>query len=145
MPVGSTNPGPAIENTINTQSPPGFYKLIQTIAVAITPVSVATVTVAEQSYGANGASFATAATGILAGDVILAINPPSITAGTGIAGFRVDTAVNDKFYIDWVNPTAGSLTPASGTYLITVARMIQSITTTPGTFSTLPSSIVTTS
>jgi hypothetical protein len=145
MPVGSTNPGPAIENTINTQSPPSFYRLVQTIAVAITPVSVATITVAEQSYGANGASFATAATGILAGDIILSISPPSITAGVGIAGWRVDTATNDKFYVDWVNPTAGSLTPPSGTYLITVARLIQSITTTPGTFSTLPAAIVTTS
>lgn len=145
MPVGSTNPGPAVESTVNTQTPRGFVQFIQTIAVAITPVAVATVTVAEQSYGANGASFATAATGILAGDIILAVNPPSITAGTGIAGFRVDTATNDKFYIDWVNPTAGSLTPAAGTYLITVARLVQSVTTTPGTLSTLPNAIVTTS
>lgn len=145
MPVGSTNPGPAIEQTVNTQSPRGFYQFIQTIAVSLTPVAVGAATVAEQSYGANGVSFVSAATGLLAGDIVLNVSPPSITAGVGIAGARVDTATADKFYIDWVNPTAGSLTPPAGTYLITVARLIQSITTTPGTLSTLPASIVTTS
>ncbi len=145
MPVGSTNPGPAVESTVNTQSPRGFVQFTQTIGVSLTPVAVATITVAEQSYGANGVSFVSAATGILAGDIITAISPPSITAGVGIAGWRVDPAVNDKFYIDWVNPTAGSLTPAAGVYLITVSRLIQSVTTTPGTLSTLPSAIVTTS
>jgi hypothetical protein len=139
------NPGPASQVTVNTESPRGFFQFIETIAVALTPVSVATITVAEQSYGANGASYVSAATGILAGDVILAISPPSITAGVGIAAWRVDTATNDKFYVSWVNPTAGSLTPASGTYLITVARYIASVTTAPGTFSSLPASVVTAS
>jgi hypothetical protein len=106
----------------------------------MTPAATATITVAEQSFGLNGTA-ATAATGILAGDVIMAINPPSTVAGVGISQFRVDTATNDKFYVSFVNPTAGSLTMASGTYLITVARFIPSVSVTPGTFSTLPSSI----
>jgi len=145
MPVGSTNPGPAIENTVNTQSPRGFYQFIQTISIAITPVAVATITVAEQSFGANGASFATAATGILPGDVILGVSPPSTVAGVGISQYRVDTATADKFYISFVNPTAGSLTPPSGQYLITVGRYVQSVSTTPGTLSSLPAAVVTTS
>jgi hypothetical protein len=135
------NPGPATVQTVNTQPPRSAEQFVQTIAVAITPVAVATITTAEQSFGLNGVSFATAATGIQAGDVILAINPPSLVAGVTLASFRVDTAVNDKFYVTFVNPTAGSVTPASGTYLITVARFNQSTSTTPGTFSTLPAAI----
>lgn len=135
------NPGPASQVTTNVQLPAGYSRLIETIAVSMTPLSVATITVAEQSFGSAGVSQVTAATGILAGDVILAISPPSVGTAVGIASWRVDTAVNDKFYVAWVNPTAGALVPSAGTYLITVARFSQSISTTPGTFSTLPSTV----
>jgi len=135
------NPGPATIVTVNTQSPYSTERTIQTIAVSMTPVAVATITTAEQSFGSNGVSQATAATGILAGDVILAVNPPSMTAGVGISGFRVDTATNDKYYVQFVNPTAGSVTPPSGTWLITVARYSSSVSTTPGTLSSLPSTV----
>lgn len=136
-----SNPGPANTATVNTESPRSTHSTIQTIAVSLTPALVATVTAPEQSFGLNGVTFVTAATGILAGDVILNISPPSVTAGVGIVGSRVDVAVNDKFYIQFANPTAGGLTPPSGTYLITVARFIQSATTTPGTLSSIPASV----
>lgn len=136
------NPGPASVATVNTQSPRATLQFIQTIAVSMTPLSVATITVAEQSFGLNGVSQATAATGILAGDVIVGISPPATVAGVGISQFRVDTSVNDKFYVSWVNPTAGSLTPTSGIYLITVMRYSASGGgATPGTLSSLPSAI----
>ena len=135
------NPGPATATSVNTQLPRALAQFVQTIAVSITPVATATITVAEQSFGLNGASFATAATGILPGDVILAISPPSTVAGVGISQFRVDTSVVDKFYVSFVNPTAGSLTMPSGVYLITVARYVQSVSTTPGTLSSLPTSL----
>lgn len=135
------NLGPASTTTVNTQIPYSTERTVQTIAVSMTPLSVATITVAEQSFGANGVSQVTAATGILAGDVILAISPPSVGTAVGVASFRVDTAVNDKFYVAWVNPTAGALVPSAGTYLITVARYSQSVSTTPGTLSTLPSTV----
>lgn len=135
------NPGPATIQTTNTQSPRSAEQFIQTIAVSMTPLAVATITTAEQSFGSSGVSQVTAATGILAGDVILAINPPSLTAGVGISGFRVDTAVNDKFYVQFVNPTAGSVTPPTGTWLITVARFNTSTSATPGTFSSLPATV----
>jgi hypothetical protein len=135
------NPGPATVSTVNTQSPYSTERTIQTIAVSMTPLAVATITTAEQSFGSNGVSQATAVTGILAGDVILAVNPPSMTAGVGISGFRVDTAVNDKYYVQFVNPTAGSVTPPSGTWLITVARYNQSTSVTPGTLSSLPATV----
>ena len=135
------NQGPATVNTVNTQSPYSTERTIQTIAVSMTPLIVATITTAEQSFGLNGVSQATAATGILAGDVILAINPPSTVAGVSLASFRVDTAVNDKFYVTFVNPTAAGVTPASGTYLVTVARYNQSTSVTPGTLSSLPATV----
>lgn len=120
--IDGTNPGPAGISTINTQSPFSTLQRVETIAVALTPVATATITVAEQSFGLNGVSFVSLATGIKAGDVILGVSPPSTVAGVGISQFRNDAAVNDKFYISFVNPTAGSLTMPSGTYLITVAR-----------------------
>src|SRR4051812_7992474 len=109
------NPGPVTVQTVNTQSPRAFGQFVQTIAVSLTPVAVATITTAEQSFGSSGVTQVTAATGILAGDVILAVNSPSLVAGVALANARVDVAVNDKFYLTFVNPTAGSVTPASGT------------------------------
>jgi hypothetical protein len=135
------NPGPASQVTVNTQIPYSTERFVQTIGVSMTPVSVATITTAEQSFGSNGVTQVTAATGILAGDVIVAVNPPSMTAGVGISGFRVDTAVNDKFYVQFVNPTAGGVIPPTGVWLITVARYSQSVSTTPGTLSTLPTTV----
>lgn len=135
------NPGPASVTTVNTQIPYSTETFVQTIAVSLTPLSVATITTAEQSFGLNGVSQVTAATGIKAGDVILAINSPSLVAGVAIANFRVDLTTDDKFFITFVNPTAGSVTPVSGTYLITVMRLNASNRGTPGTLSTMPNII----
>lgn len=143
--MGSTNLGPAIESTVNTESPRGFFQFIETISVAITPVALAASTATEQSFGLNGASFATAATGILPGDVILGVSAPSTTAGVVVGNARVDTAVADKFYITFGNCTAGTPTPPAGQYLLTVGRYIQSVSTTPGTLTSLPAAVVTAS
>ena len=139
------NPGPASQVTVNTESPRGFVQFIQTLSIAMTPVALAASTATEQSFGSNGVSFVTAATGILAGDVITSVSAPSAVAGVVIGGWRVDTAVNDKFYVTFGNCTAGTPTPASGQYLVTVSRLIQSVTTTPGTLTTLPAAVVTAS
>lgn len=136
-----TNPGPAIAQSANTQSPRGDFQFIQVIGVNMTPVGVSANTSAEQSFGSAGASQATAATGILPGDVLLSVSPPSLTAGTGIVGYRVDTSTADKFYVEFSNMTSGSLTPASGVWLVVVGRLNSSTTTTPGTLSTLPASL----
>ncbi len=120
------NPGPSTTTTVNTQSPYSTELTVQTIAVTMTPVSVATITTAEQSFGLNGVTQVTAATGILPGDVILGVSAPSHVAGVVAANWRVDVAVADKFYITFVNPTAGGVVPASGVYLVTVARFSQS-------------------
>lgn len=136
-----SNPGPAVVQTANTQSPRGQFTFIQTIAVNMTPLAVAANTSAEQSFGSSGASQATAATGILPGDVILNVGAPSLTAGLGIVEYRVDTSTLDKFYVAWQNSTAGSLTPPSGYYLVTVGRFNPSTSVTPATLSTLPSAL----
>jgi hypothetical protein len=44
-------------------------------------------------------------------------------AGVTLASFRADATTNDKFYITFTNPTAGSVTPASGVYTVTVMRL----------------------
>jgi hypothetical protein len=135
------NLGPSNAVTVNTQSPRSTVVTIQTIGVSLTPLSVATITTAEQSFGANGVSQVTAATGILAGDVILAVSSPGLQAGVALCNWRVDVAVNDKFYLTFANPTAGGVVPLTGVYLITVARFSQSVTTTPGTLSSLPTAV----
>lgn len=136
----SVNPGPAVETTVNTVPPRSTLATIQTIATSLTPTQIATATTTEQSFGANGATQASAATGILPGDVILSVNPPSLAAGAGLVGYRVDTATADKFYLQWVTTTT-TITPPAGVYLITVARFIQSASVTPGTLSSLPGTI----
>lgn len=137
------NNGPARQTTVNTQSPYSPEITVQTIAVSLTPVSVATITTAEQSFGLNGVTQATAATGIKAGDVIIGVSPPGMQTGVVVANGRVDPAVDDKFYLQFVNPTAGGVVPTAGLYLLTVARFNQS-NRPPGStsYSFVPTSVV---
>jgi hypothetical protein len=72
----------------------------------LTPASVAANTTAEQSF---------TVTGLIATTPVW-VNGPSQTANVGITGVRV-TGTNNVG-ITFANPTAGALTPASGTYII---------------------------
>lgn len=118
----AVNPGPSSSAQVNTQPTSSFGQFLQTIAVNLTPVSVATITTAEQSFGLNGATQVTAATGIKAGDVIVSVSPPGMTTGVVLTGARVDPAVDDKFYLQFVNPTAGGVVPLTGLYILNVLR-----------------------
>lgn len=122
----SVNPGPAMTTTVNTQSPYSTQMTIQTIAVTMTPAALAASTATEQSFGLNGVTFATAATGILPGDVIVGISAPSHVATVVIGNARVDPAVADKFYVTFGNCSATTPTPAPGVYLLTIGRYNQS-------------------
>ncbi len=133
----SVNPGPAPTTTVNTQSPYSTEVTNRPIAVTMTPMSVATITTAEQSFGLNGVTQVTAATGIKAGDVLISVNAPSHVAGVVLANCRVDPAVDDKFYVTFVNPTAAGVVPASGVYLLTVMRFSQSNRTNGTTLATM--------
>lgn len=77
---------------------------------SITPSSVSAATVAEQTFTVSGLTTADKVT----------VNPPSIGNATGIAGARVSAA--DTLAIRFVNPTAGALTPTSGTYTVLAFR-----------------------
>lgn len=117
-----SNPGPASTSTYNIVAPASNARVIETISVTLSPAAVGAATSAEQTF--TGLS-----TGILAGDVILSITKPTAQAGIGIVGYRVDATTNDKFYITFMNATAGGVTPtASEAYLITVARLIAGTT-----------------
>jgi hypothetical protein len=77
---------------------------------SITPASVAAATVAEQTF---------TVTGLTTADKVI-VNPPAIGNATGIAGARVSAA--DTLALRFVNPTAGALTPTSGTYAVIAIR-----------------------
>lgn len=75
------------------------------------PASVATITTAEQDV---------TVTGVKVGDIVLAVNKPSLTAGLGICNARVKAA--DTISLQFVNPTAGAVDAASETYTFVIAR-----------------------
>ena len=79
---------------------------IRRYTATIDPASVAANTVAEETF---------TVTGLTVGDMVV-VNPPSLSAGLGIAGVRVSAA--DTLAIRFVNPTAGALDQASGTWEI---------------------------
>lgn len=79
-------------------------------APALTPTAVSAATVAEQTYSVPGLTTA---------DKVM-VNPPALANAVGIAGARVSAA--DTLAIRWANPTAGSLTPAAGTYQVLAFR-----------------------
>lgn len=81
-----------------------------TFRAALTPASVGAATTAEQTFSVPG---------LQVGDVVM-VNPPSHVAGIGLVHARVSAA--DTLVICWVNPTAGALTPPSGTYLVAAIR-----------------------
>jgi len=76
----------------------------------ITPAQVAANITVEETF---------TLTGINSNDTII-INPPSTTAGIGIAGVRV--SAKDTIAITFINTTAGALTPPSGEYIIVAIR-----------------------
>ena len=80
--------------------------VMQTITAALTPVSVAANTSAEQTFTVTG----------LAANSQVWINKPSVQPGLGIGGARVSAA--NTLAINFVNDTATAIVPASETYTI---------------------------
>lgn len=83
---------------------------ISIIEVSLTPSAVSTVTAPAQTFTVHG---------VKAGDSVH-VNPPGQTAGVTIGSVYVSAA--DTVSIQFVNPTAGSVTPAAGTHVFTVIR-----------------------
>jgi len=122
--VDGTNPGPNIGVLPDTvQSPVGNLWKVGTFAISITPSALATgPSVAEQTFSATGI-------GLLTTDRVLVNYPGAQTAAVAMASARVSAA--DTLAITFV-ATAGTPTPASGSYYVSVFR-IQPNWTAPAT------------
>lgn len=90
--------------------------------ISITPASVASATSAAQS-------FTSAAPGVVVGDQISAISPPSNTPA-GVFPLYATVTAADTISIVFVNVTAGALTPPAGNYTIEVNR-VQTLASAP--------------
>jgi hypothetical protein len=112
--VDGSNPGPNGANLPDTvQAPMGNLWKVGRFAITLAPAAVATVTAPVQTFAATGI-------GLLTTDSVV-VTPPSATAGVAQAAAWVSAA--DTLSIQFVNPTAGSLTPPTGIYLVDVFRV----------------------
>lgn len=111
--VDGSNPGPnATSLPDTTQSPIGNIQTIGTFAISLTPAAVLTITAVDQTFAATGIGLKTT-------DRVV-VTPPSTVAGVIQGGAYVSAP--DTLAIQFVNPTAGSVTPPAGTYYVTVFR-----------------------
>jgi len=81
------------------------------IAPTLTPVIVNTITAPEQSFTVPGLQM---------GDFVTVAPAIAQTAGVGILTSRVSAA--NTLTIQFVNPTAGNLTPVAGKYYVEILR-----------------------
>lgn len=84
------------------------YSFISTVSWS--PAQVAANTTAEE---------AVTVTGVLAGDHV-SVSPPDHQAGVVAAAARASDT--DEVSVTFVNPTAGAVTPTSGSYVFKVTR-----------------------
>ena len=85
---------------------------VTNIAISITPVAVATITTATQTFNVSG---------LLTTDIIAAVG----YVGTQIAGVFIvecDCLTNGVLTVQFGNVTAASVTPTAGTYIFSVYR-----------------------
>lgn len=120
-----SNPGPASAQTQESFAPMTNVVKGGVFSLTLTPSAVATVTVAAQNFANTGI-------GLLLGDMVSVAYNGAQTAGVSITDAYV--SASDQLTIRFVNPTAGSVTPASGTYLVSVQR----VSTTTGSNATSP-------
>jgi hypothetical protein len=111
--IDGSNPGPNVALPDVPQSPIGNLWKVGTFLLALTPAASAADTAAVQNFANTGI-------GLLTTDAVL-VTPPSATAGVAAASAWVSAA--DQLSIQFVNPTAGSLTAPSGNYRVTVFRV----------------------
>jgi hypothetical protein len=93
----------------------GNIRAMGIVQVTFDPVSIATITTAEQTMTVPGVKL---------GDFVW-VSKPTATAGFGIVNARVSAA--DTISITAVNPTAGSVNPNSETWTVMWARASGSI------------------
>jgi hypothetical protein len=96
---------------MSTTIPRGNLMRVFAVKVTFDPAAVATITTAEQDITVAG---------VKAGDVVIAVNKPTLTAGLGLCNARVKAA--DTVSVQFVNPTAGSVNAGSEEYTIVIGR-----------------------
>jgi hypothetical protein len=87
--------------------------VLKLFAVTVTwdPAAVATITTAEQTVTVPG---------VKVGDIVVAYNKPAHTTGAMPVNARVSAA--DTLAVAFVNPTAGSVNPASEAWTFVIGR-----------------------
>jgi hypothetical protein len=112
--VTGSNPGPQVDNLPDTvQIPTGNLWKVGVFNLTLSPAIVNTITAPEQSFAATGI-------GLLTTDQVQ-VQCMAPLAGVAIVNARVSAA--DTLTIQFVNPTAGNLTPTASTvYRVTVLR-----------------------
>lgn len=83
---------------------------IHILSSTLDPAAVSAATSAEQTFTVAG---------LKVGDTVF-VNKPTATAGVGIVNARVSAA--DTLALTFMNATAGSVNPASESYIIIVLR-----------------------
>jgi hypothetical protein len=107
------NPGPA--STVTQESFAPMTNVVKggVFPLTLTPAPVLTITTAAQNFANTGI-------GLAVGDYVSVAFNGAQTVGVGVLDAYVSAA--DQLTIRFVNPTAASVTPASGTYLVSVQR-----------------------
>jgi hypothetical protein len=83
---------------------------IAKVPLTLTPASVAAATTVEQTFTLLG---------VQPGDAI-DVTPPGLTAGVSVVGARI--SANNTVALQFVNTTAGALTPLAGSYIFVIFR-----------------------
>jgi hypothetical protein len=112
--VDGSNPGPNFANLPDTvQMPTGNIWKVGIFGISLTPGAATAGTATAQSFAATGI-------GLLTTDVVF-VTPPSQITGVSLG--QTFVSANDTLSIQFVNPTAGSVTAPAGIYKVTVLRI----------------------
>ena len=115
--VDGSNPGPNASGLPDTvQAATGNLWKVGRFAISITPAASAAATAAIQNFASTGI-------GLIPGDVVVVNYPVGATVVAGVTIGAAYVSATDQLSIQFVNPTAGSLTAPAGAYLVTVYRV----------------------
>lgn len=114
--VDGTNPGPNVVTQPDTiQYPIGNVWKVGVFQISITPTAVSATTAPVQNFAATGI-------GLQVGDAVDVGYGAGLTPTVNVAVASAYVSAADQLSIQFVNPTAGSLTPAAGKYQVMVLR-----------------------
>lgn len=114
--VDGSNPGP----NVVTQPDPIQYAVgnvwkVGVFQISLTPAAVSADTAPIQNFASTGI-------GLLVGDAVDVGYGSGLTPTANVAIASCYVSAVDQLSIQFVNPTAGSLTPAAGKYQVSVLR-----------------------